>query len=461
MNKKLLCFLGIAVFLGILWFLPVPEGLSKEGYHSILVMMATVLFWVTEAMPLVFTAVFFIYFPSVIDLVPLPKMMSNFATPVLFFAFSMFIMSTAFYNSGLSRRIVLLSSIKSKGNPDKLLLYLMLASGLLSCFFADVPVMAVMVPIALVILQNNKCEERKSSFGRAVMIGLPFACLIGGVGTPMGSATNLLVMNMLKDIVHIEISFLEWSCLGMPLVWILIPASWYILVKVYRPEMTQLIGMEGVEEEYRALGALTANEKKFLFILGLNIAFWMADTIHHIPLPVAAVMGATLFLIPGINLIDWSKDHVRIGWEIIIMTGAANALGVMLWEQGSAAWIATTCLQGISSMPLWLIIAIISAFTVVVHLLVPVNIAIVAVLLPTSVALAEAMGINAAILAIPMGFSVSAALLLPLDLVSLISYNSGYYKMTDMFKPGTLVSIVWVVVIPILMLTIGNLLNLL
>lgn len=277
----------------------------------------------------------------------------------------------------------------------------------------------------------------------------------------MGSATNLLVMNMLKDIVHIEISFLEWSCLGMPLVWILIPASWYVLVKVYRPEMTQLIGMEGVEEEYRALGALTANEKKFLFILGLNIAFWMADTIHHIPLPVAAVMGATLFLIPGINLIDWSKDHVRIGWEIIIMTGAANALGVMLWEQGSAAWIATTCLQGISSMPLWLIIAIISAFTVVVHLLVPVNIAIVAVLLPTSVALAEAMGINAAILAIPMGFSVSAALLLPLDLVSLISYNSGYYKMTDMFKPGTLVSIVWVVVIPILMLTIGNLLNLL
>lgn len=461
MNKKLLCFLGLIVFLGILWCLPTPQGLTREGYLSIIVMLATVLFWVTEAIPLVFTAVFFIVFPSVVNIVPLPKMMSNFATPVLFFSFSMFIMSTAFYNSGFSRRLVLMASLKSKGSPGKLLLYLMLASGLLSCFFADVPVIAVMVPIALIILQNNKCEEGKSSFGKAVMIGLPFACLIGGVGTPMGSATNLLVLNMLKDIVHVDISFLEWSCIGMPLVWILIPASWFVLMKVYKPELTELTGMEQVEEEYRSLGPLTASEKKFLLLLAINIAFWMADKIHHIPLPVAAVLGATLFLIPGINLIDWSRDHVKIGWEIIIMTGAANALGMMLYEQGAAAWIATTCLQGIAVMPLWLIIAVISAFTIVVHLLVPVNIAIVAVLLPTSVALAETMGINAAILAIPMGFSVSAALLLPLDLVSLISYNSGYYKMTDMFKPGTLVSLVWIVVVPVLMLTIGKLLNLL
>lgn len=137
MNKKLLYFIGLVVFLGILWFLPVPEGLTKEGYLSILVMLATVLFWVTEAIPLVFTAVFFTVFPSVVNIVPLPKMMSNFATPVLFFSFSMFIMSTAFYNSGFSRRIVLMASLKSKGSPDKLLLYLMLASGLLSCFFAE------------------------------------------------------------------------------------------------------------------------------------------------------------------------------------------------------------------------------------------------------------------------------------------------------------------------------------
>ena len=46
------------------------------------------------------------------------------------------------------------------------------------------------------------------------------------------------------------------------------------------------------------------------------------------------------------------------------------------------------------------------------------------------------MGITPAIPAIPLSFSVSAAVLLPLDSVSLVTYQAGYYKITDMFKPG-------------------------
>ena len=66
------------------------------------------------------------------------------------------------------------------------------------------------------------------------------------------------------------------------------------------------------------------------------------------------------------------------------------------------------------------------------------------------------MNTNAALLAIPMGFSVSAALLLPLDPVSLVSYNSGYYKMGDMFKPGIFISIAWIAVVPVIMLAIAR-----
>lgn len=461
MNKKLLYLIGIALFFGILWFFPVPEGLTKEGYYSILIMMATVVFWVTEVLPIAFAGVFFTVLPAVLHIVPLPKMMTNFATPVIFFVFSMFIMSVAFYNSGLSRRVVLLSSIKSKGNPDKLLLYLMLTSGFLSCIFADIPVMAMMVPIAAVILQNNNCEVGKSSFGRAMMIGLAFSCLIGGVGTPAGSSMNILTMSMLKDMVHIDISFIEWACLGLPLVCVLVPVSWYVIMKVYPPEMDYLVGMEQVEEEYKKLESLSVSEKKFLFILLLNVILWTTDSIHHLPLPVACVLGATLFLLPGVNLFDWSRDSKKIGWEVLIIVGAANTLGMLLWEQGAASWIAAACLQGIADVPLWLLIGIIAAFTVAVHLLIPVNTAIVAVMLPALIALSETMGLNAAILAIPMGFSVSAALLLPLDAVSLVSYNSGYYKMKDMIKPGIFVSLVWIIVVPVLMLTLGKLLNLL
>ena len=61
-------------------------------------------------------------------------------------------------------------------------------------------------------------------------------------------------------------------------------------------------------------------------------------------------------------------------------------------------------------------------------------------------AIASSMGITPAIPAIPLSFSVSAAVLLPLDSVSLVTYQAGYYKMTDMFRPGLIISVAWVVI---------------
>jgi sodium-dependent dicarboxylate transporter 2/3/5 len=58
-------------------------------------------------------------------------------------------------------------------------------------------------------------------------------------------------------------------------------------------------------------------------------------------------------------------------------------------------------------------------------------------------------------LAIPMGFSVSAAFLLPLDAVPLVTYPAGYYRMYDMFKPGSLLSAFWVAVMTAAILIIA------
>ncbi len=456
MQKKLVCFIGIILLSLALYLLPTPEGLTPKGHMSIIFMFAAVLFWVTEALPIAFAAILFTVLPAVFHVAPLPKMMANFATPTVFFVFAMFVVSLAFQNSGFSRRIVLWASVKSRGKPEKLLLYLMLAGGLLSSILADIPVMAMLVPVALVILQNNKCEPNLSSFGKAMMIGLPFACLIGGVGTPAGSSMNAMTIGLLKDTAHTSISFLEWACVGMPIVLLLIPVAWFFTIKVYPPEMDSLVGMDMVEKEYNDLGKMQSGEIKFLIILTINILLWMTDKIHHIPLPVACVLGATLFLLPGVNLIRWAADGHKIGWEVLMVVGSANSLGVLLWDQGAASWIASNCLGGIAGMPLWLMIAVISAFTVAVHLIIPVNTAIVAVMIPALVALAGSMHTNAAMLAIPMAFSVSAALLLPLDPVSLVSYNSGYYKMGDMFKPGIFISIAWIIVLPLIILAIAR-----
>ena len=415
--------IGLAILLGyfLLVSLPCPDGLSPNGKRAIAMMFAAVLIWVFEILPVAVASVLFAVLPAVAGILPLPKMMQLFATPTIFFVFAMFCIAIAFQNSGLSRRIVLWTSLRSKGSPVRLLLLLMMVCALLSTILADIPVVAMMLPVAVLLLEKNGCVKGTSNFGKAVMLGLPIACLIGGVGTPAGSAMNMLTISLLQSTADVHIGFFEWTAIGMPMVLVLTPLAWWFVIRAFPPEIGRLAGMELVEREYAGLGGLGRRESVFIAVLAVNFILWSTEKLHGIPL----------------------------------LIGASNALGMAIWETGGAAWIAHACLGGVAGMPLAGVIAVISLFTVVIHLLIPVNTAIVAVLLPALAALAGTMGVNPAVLAIPMGFSVSAAFLLPLDAVPLVTYPAGYYRMYDMFKPGCLISVVWVVVMTLVMFAIA------
>lgn len=110
----------------------------------------------------------------------------------------------------------------------------------------------------------------------------------------------------------------------------------------------------------------------------------------------------------------------------------------------------------IRGMPLVAIIALVSLFTIAIHLIIPVNTPIVGVILPPVVAVAAVLSINPAVLALLIGFSVSAAVLLPLDAASLVTFQAGYYRMTDMFKPGLIISAGWAIITVALMYLIAT-----
>lgn len=452
--KALGCLLAVAVYLGIV-FIPFSSGLSLEGKKALGLMMAAIVIWASDALPLAMACTLFLFLQAVTGASTLPVALKNFAIPPLFFCFAMFCVVIAFQNSGLTQRIVLWTSLKSRGNPKRFLFLLMMVSAGISCVIADVPTVAMMSPIALFLVQSNGCVKGESAFGKAVMLGLALACLIGGVGTPAGSGINILTIGMLEQTSNVHISFFQWSAIGLPMVAILTPIAWWAVVKVYPPEIDRLVGMETIKDDYGKLGPLTGKEKKFLTFFGINLFLWCTSNLHGLPLPTASVLGCVLFALPGISLISWENDRNKIGWDILFLVGAANSLGINLWETGVATWIADTFLSGIGGFPLAFVIAFVSLFTILIHLVIPVNTPMVGVILPPVVAIAAAMGINPAILAIPVGFSVSAAVLLPLDAVSLITYQAGYYRMYEMFKPGVIISIAWVLIITLLMYVIA------
>ena len=67
---------------------------------------------------------------------------------------------------------------------------------------------------------------------------------------------------------------------------------------------------------------------------------------------------------------------------------------------------------------------------------------------------------NPVLYALPVIFTASCAFLLPLDAVPLVTYSRGYYRMLDMFLPGLVISVAWVILITTLLMLIGPLVGL-
>jgi sodium-dependent dicarboxylate transporter 2/3/5 len=455
-KKKAIWFIACIVIYFIIANLPTSEGLTPEGLKSIALMVVGVISWITGFLPIAVSSLVLVFLQHIIKIQPMGPAVQAFASPTLLFVLSSFFLAFALSECGLSKRIALKITSASKGSPTRAVLYLMTATALLSTVISDVPAVAAFAPIALALTEKNNCKLGSSNFAKALLMGIAFASLIGGVATPAGSSLNVLTLSLLESTAGIKISFGQWSGLGIPFVIIMTPVAWKLIMILFKPELDTLVGVEEVEKEYKELGPMSNQEKKFLVIMIVLLIVWFTETIHKTPLPATATIGAALFFLPGINILTWDICKNRVGWDTILLIGAASSLGSTLWNTGAATWLAEAALSGIAGASSIVVILFVVVFTVAIHLLIPVNPAIVSVMVPTLAAFAVSLGVSPAFLIVPMGFTVSAAFLLPLDPVPLITYASGHYSFGDFFKAGFALSIAWTIIMTVLIFVLAS-----
>ena len=151
------------------------------------------------------------------------------------------------------------------------------------------------------------------------------------------------------------------------------------------------------------------------------------------------------------NLITWKQAKDRIGWDVLFLVGASNVLAMAILKQGSALWLTNTFLSGLVGANLAVLLVAVIAFGIYSHLVLPVANAMLAVAIPVIAVMSAQAGIKPAILAVPVGFCASCVFVLPLDPIPLTTYEHGYGKMTDMMKPGFVISLVWLVLLTVVM----------
>ena len=106
----------------------------------------------------------------------------------------------------------------------------------------------MMLPIgtSIITLANESADEemKKSLVNFEILLIITsIACNIGGMGTIIGTPPNALLVGVINQNYHHEISFLDWMKVGIPLVVVSLPLMYLILTKwVFPLKLKELPG---------------------------------------------------------------------------------------------------------------------------------------------------------------------------------------------------------------------------
>jgi len=180
---------------------------------------------------------------------------------------------------------------------------------------SNVPACAIWMSIILPIFDGLGINKNTSNFAKAVIIEIPITSLTGGIITPAGSSTNILALSLLKELHGIEIPFVSWVAIGLPLGLIMTVVSWYVIIKVFPVEIKTIGKLILAERKKEFLGTQFQMKKVMIIsVIGGMPLFLTLFTIClftimiHLPIPViptiiSAIMPAmaALAISNGVN----------------------------------------------------------------------------------------------------------------------------------------------------------------
>lgn len=431
--RILLAFLFAALF--FFWQFPIPEQA-----HLVMVITAfTGFLWFTEALPLHVTALLSTLLLILIGGFTPKEAFSPYFAPTIVLFFGGFMIARAMQKHKLDYRIAHRFTSRFGTDPRMFILGLMIITAFLSFWVSNTASTAIMLPIALIAVSHAKLKEMKSNFAKAVVLGIAFAATIGGIGTIVGTPPNgITVADLAEE--GINVSFLEWMYYGMPFVVLFLPVAWFILTKVYPPEIKKI----KIEKDH---GKWSKEQIMILAVGALTMLAWISSFAHGIS-DSAIAIGAVILLY-AFSLLE-TEDVSKIRWSALLLFGGGLSLGVAIDSSGLGSYLGSVFSVLISGQALFFLFLSVIVFAVILTLSAS-NTATAALLVPIVIPLAKTLGVGIKQLAILAGMGTSLDFLVPVGTPpSAIAYSSGYITVWDMVRAGIFVTIAGIVLLAVM-----------
>ena len=313
------------------------------------------LWWIFEPLPIPVTSLLPIAVFPISGVLTPEQVGASVGSPLIILLLGGFLLSRGMESTGAHHRIALsVVNLVGGHKPRRLVLGFMIAGALLSMWISNTASILMLMPVALAVLAS--CSDR-NSLAAPLLLGLAWSCSIGGLGTPIGTPPNLILVQVYEENTAQTISFGQWMSWGIPVVLILLPLAWWWVTRAVPREL---------DIQLPAVGPWRSAERRVLVVFGLTAVAWITraepfggwQTWLDLPAAndasVALLAVVALFVVrddQGEPLIDWAKAS-QIPWGVLLLFGGGICLARAFVASGLSAQVGDA-LTAVAALPVF------------------------------------------------------------------------------------------------------------
>lgn len=446
LNSSIVPGLLAAVIAGL-----VSDALGQPQAASITTSVATlcVFWWIFEPIPIPVTSLVPMGVLPLLGVISPADVAAAYGSPLILLLMGGFLLSKGMESTGAHTRIAItVVQFVGANEPKRLILGFMLAAALLSMWISNTATVLMLLPVALAVIATSSSPK---ALAPPLLLGLAWACSIGGLGTPIGTPPTLIFMQVYEETTGVAVSFSEWMTWGIPVVVLMVPTIAIFLARQVPSDL---------RVDLPVIGAWRSAEKRVLIIFALTAIAWMTRTEPfggwrewlNMPMAndaaVAFCAVIAMFITrdkSGEPLISWEQASA-IPWGVLLLFAGGITLAKGFVSSGLSSQVGDL-LASLALVPTLLAIVVVAVLVTALTEATS-NTATTALLMPILAAASLAAKIDPMILMVPAAMSASCAFMLPVATApNAVVFGTGQINIQTMVRWGVWVNLLGVLVI--------------
>lgn len=424
-----------AVMLAVIVALVAGSGPQNPGTQVGVALFAlTGMLWLTEAIPLTFTALLIPLLAVVLGLSDIKSALAGFANPVIFLFLGGFAMAAAMRKHGIDRWLASRVMALARGQALAAAFLLIITTSLLSMWISNTATAVMMLPVALGLLAPM--ENRYPRYAIFVLLGLAWGANIGGIATLVGTPPNAITAAALGW------GFDDWLRVGLPAYLVIMPISLLLLWLTTRPEKNLPAVATDTAITFPRAPAARVTAAIFL----LTVSLWIFGA------PVSRLIGVSndfdtwvsllaIALLGLSGILTWADIEKESNWGVLLLFGGGITLSTLMQGSGASSWMANGLLAWVPGNNPWFMYLLVALFVIFLSEFVS-NTACAALLVPLMMTMASVSGLSPVSMAVLTGLATSCSFMMPVGTPpNALVFGTGKIPQKAMTRAGLIMNL--------------------